>query len=460
MPSPRRFRAPGSFLTLSLAAVTIWLPSVASAQMSATAGEITTTLYIPEGVTKMRGILAFTPLGLGSGWFGDADFRALAKRLEMGVVRLSGERSNGDDPSYPNRCANGRFKMLLDSLTELAKVSGHPELANAPIIGGGHSHGGDWWNYFNACYPERMVAIFCKSSGGIQYSRGALRTPMIWQIGTNDLIANGNKQFRGIMLAHRNKGQALTLILGPGEGHNNITPASRQLVAEVMETYFRLRVPADADPAKGPVQLLDIDESRSQYWLGDNYTKEIAPFSMSALKDSLHKTSFLANAEIAMKWKGYGGSLPASIEIDANGTCSRCYPQVATEAPIKPLNPAAGPAQAADAGAPMPDAGAGGAGGATGAAGSAGTADAAAMAGAGGATGSGGSAGSPGGVNASGGSGTGGPGGAGGSAAPSKTPVTNPGGGCSQAPGGAPGGLPLLLLALAVLAITRRGHRS
>lgn len=450
----RPFRVWRSALILTLATgVLAGQPARAQAQMSATSGEITATLYIPEGVTKMRGILAFTPLGLGSGWFGDADFRALAKRLELGMVRLSGERSNGDDPSYPMRCTNGRFKMFVDALAELAKVSGHPELANAPIIGGGHSHGGDWWNYFNACYPERMVAVFCKSSGGVQYSRGALRTPMIWEIGTEDLIANGNKQYRGIMFAHRNKGQQLTLVLGPGEGHNNITPGARQLVADVMESYFRLRVPADADPAKGPVQLLDVDEAQGQHWLGDNHTREIAPFAMSALKGALHKTSFLASAEIAMKWKAGGANLPTTITVDADGTCSRCYPQVASEAAQKPLN--IGP------GEPPPDAGTAGNGGSGGnVGGSGGGADAGAGGAPAGSAGSGGSATAGSGGAASGGISGSGSGGSSGAAAGGSTavpqPSTSTAGGCVVGAQGSPGTLSWLAIALAALVAGRR----
>ena len=120
-------------------------------------------------------MLAFSSVGLDKGWPGSADFRALAKRLETGVVLVTGANPFG---SYANRCSSGEFKYVLDALTALGKMSNHPELGNAPIVGHGHSHGGDYWNYFNACYPERTAVIFCKSSGGVQYEGAALRTPM------------------------------------------------------------------------------------------------------------------------------------------------------------------------------------------------------------------------------------------------------------------------------------------
>jgi hypothetical protein len=331
--------------SLLLGAALAVLPGAAAAQ-TAKAGMVSTTLYVPEGVTKMRGVLAFTGVGLGSGWPNDAAFRAMAKRLELGVITVRGERSSGDDASYPVRCARGEFKQLLDALTELGKVSNHPELAHAPIIGGGHSHGGDYWNYFNACYPERMAAVFCKSAGGVQYSRAALRTPMVWEIGTNDLLNNSQGAFRGGMFAHRTKGSPLSLVLGPGEGHNNIGAGAKQMVIELLEAIFKLRVPANADPAQGPVLLNDIDETSGAYWLGDNYNKEIAPWAAFARKDALQRTSFLPNEELAMKWKAFP-ALPASIQVD-EGVCSKCYKQLADEPPLKPISP----------GTPMPDAGA------------------------------------------------------------------------------------------------------
>jgi hypothetical protein len=347
-------------LGFSLGVVAACAAAAEARAQSATAGEVTTSLWVPEGVTKLRGVLAFTGVGIGARWPDDADFRALAKRLELGVVTVRGEKSAGDDASYPTRCATGRFKMLLDSLTALGKASNHPELANAPIIGGGHSHGGDYWNYFNACYPDRMAVIFCKSSGGLQYSRGALRTPMVWEIGTADLISNGAKDFRGNMFAHRTKGSPLTLVLGPGEDHNNITAGARQMVIEVIEALWKLRVPAVADAASGPVVLRDLDESSGAYWLGDNYSKEIAPYATFPRKDALQTTSFLPSEELAGKWKAFGANLPASIKIDSNGVCSKCYPQVADEAPLKPINTGNPPSAApADGGVvPPPDAGA------------------------------------------------------------------------------------------------------
>jgi MYXO-CTERM domain-containing protein len=362
-------------LSLSLpvvAALALLAPGVARAQQSFTgkAGAITVTLTIPEGVTKVRGVLAFTATGLGSGWGTNAAFMDLAKRLNAGVVRVGGANEFGD-ASYPTRCQKGEFKWLLDALAAAAKAANHPELTNGPIAGSGHSHGGDYWNYFNACYPERMAFVFCKSSGGLQYSKGSLRTPMIWEIGTNDL-KDSRGVFRGAMLAHREAGTVMSLVLGPGETHGGFTDGSRTMVIELMKAYFNLRVPAEVDASEAPVQLYDIDEKSGKYLLGDNYTKEFAPYASSPVKDTLSRSSFLPSEAVAMKWKAYGAQLPAAIMVEKGGKCSTCYKTPSDEPEAKPLNAGPGgsptpppPAGMVDAGTSTPPSGTGGQGGAS-----------------------------------------------------------------------------------------------
>jgi MYXO-CTERM domain-containing protein len=289
-------------------------------------------LTVPDGVTTVKGLLVVTSVGAGPGIGKSADFQDLAKRLQLGVIFLTGENAFA---SYANRCTGGEFKAVLDTIAKAGMAANHPEVANAPIIGLGHSHGGDYWNYFNACFPERFAMVIDKSSGGVQYTGAALKTPMIWEIGTNDL-KNSMGHFRGDMFAHRSKGQVLSLVLGPGESHGTVTPGPRVMVAALAEAIFKLRVPEDADPSKGPVKLNEIDESSGRYWLGDNYSKEISAYGSSADKDALYKTSFLPTEELANKWKAAGAPLPASITIATGGVCTTCYAHPNGEPPGAP----------------------------------------------------------------------------------------------------------------------------
>jgi hypothetical protein len=316
------------------------------------------SLTVPPGVTMVRGVLACSSVGLGPGFCKSATFQEMAKANNMAIALITGENAFGD---YANRCTGGEFKALLATLADAGMKANHPEIANAPIVGCGHSHGGDYWNYFNACFPERMALVFDKSSGGVTYQGAALKTPMVWEIGTEDLQDHiGPRHFRGQMFAYRIKGMVMSLVLGPGETHGGWKPESEKMVAALIDAIFKLRVPEDADPSKGPVKLNVIDESSERYWLGDIYTKEFAPYATSPDKDKLYNTSFLPNEAIANMWKGEGAPLPAAIKVETNGTCSGCYGHPNGEpdgAPV-PGGPSATPpptgGSVADAGAPAP----------------------------------------------------------------------------------------------------------
>jgi MYXO-CTERM domain-containing protein len=309
-------------------------------------------LVVPDGVTRFRGIMAITSVGAGPGFGHSAEVAAMASRLSIGLVFLSDENAFG---AYETRCTGGEFQGVLDGIAKLGMDMGHPEMANAPIIAAGHSHGGDYWNYFNACMPQRFAVVFDKSGGGVQYMGAALKTPMVWEIGTNDLRNNHAGVFRGEMFAHRIKGSPLSLVLGPGEDHSTFTAGPRQMAVDLIEAIWKLRVPEDADPMAGPVKLNEIDESKGQYWLGDNYSRTFTRYADSPDKDALYKTSFLPTEEVARKWTMAGANLPADVKLDTGGVCTTCYQQPAGEpsgAPVAGGPSTTPPPAGADAGAP------------------------------------------------------------------------------------------------------------
>jgi MYXO-CTERM domain-containing protein len=302
----------------ALGMLALWPRASAAQQFTGAAGNVSIKLTLPAGVAKVKGILIFTVRGLASGWAASQGFKDLAMRLESAIATVSGG-DDLNDGSYPKRCASGEFNNVPMALSKIATDSMHPELANAPLVTIGHSHGGDYWNWFNACHPDRVAMVFVHASGGVNYSAAALETPVLYELGTGDLIENGSKKPRAGMFVNRSKGAPMALIIGQGEGHDQVTALSLSGVIAVIEGIFKLRVPADADPAKGPVRLLDIDETRG--WLGNNYTKDIAPYAMYMGDKS--QTSFLPNEEVAKKWKETGPGLPTSTMIPTN-TCGWC----------------------------------------------------------------------------------------------------------------------------------------
>jgi hypothetical protein len=323
-------------------------PGAAQAQFNATAGNVGLKLTVPAGVTKMQTVLTFTARGLASGWASSPAFQDLAKRINAGIAIVSGGDDLNDN-SYPGRCKSGEFNNVPMAFEKLATMANHPELAHIPIIGLGHSHGGDYWNWFNACHPERMVMVFVHASGGVNYSAGALKVPVFYTLGTGDLIENGSKKTRAGMFANRAKGAPMSMVIGEGGHDSQFDAAEYQMVTALIEGIFKMRVPADADSAKGPVLLNDIVE-RENTWVGDLYTKEISTWA--AFKGNKALTTFLPNEQLAMMWKTNGPPLPKAIVLPSD-TCSWCgTPKdepAAVPGGVAPVPPNSAPA---DAGSP------------------------------------------------------------------------------------------------------------
>jgi hypothetical protein len=334
-------------VTVSLAG-----PRPAAAQFTGAARNVTLKMTIPEGVTKIRGVFAFTVRGLASGWAGSAQFKDLAKRLDSVIVTVSGGDDLNDN-SYPGRCASGEFNGIGEALDKLAMASNHPELAHAPIVGLGHSHGGDYWNWYNACHPERMAAVFVHASGGVNYSAASLKVPVFYTLGTGDLIENGSKKPRAGMWANRAKGAPMTMVIAPGGHDTQFTAEEYTVVTEILEGIFKARVPAEADGAKGPVPLYDIVEGANT-WVGDVYDKNnISTYADNKGEKAL--TTFFPTADLAMKWKAFSGpAMPKTVTLPTSGPCGWCGTPK-DEPKVTGMNPPPPMSEAPDAGA-APDA--------------------------------------------------------------------------------------------------------
>jgi MYXO-CTERM domain-containing protein len=315
-----RVRVVLSALSVSLCLLFAAQAPPAAAQTAAAGNVNLRMVHFPEGAPKARAVIAVTSRGIASGWANGAPFKGLANRIQAAIVIVGGGDDLNDN-SYPNRCASGEFNGIPMAMVKLGEASNHPEFANAPLIGVGHSHGGDYWNWFNACHPERMAMVFVHASGGVNYSAASLKVPVLYELGTGDLIENGSKKPRAGMFVNRNKGAPMALVIGQGEGHDQVTPTSLGMVIDIIEATVKLRIPADADPAKGPVKLNAIDEMSGRYWLGNLYTKEVAPYGMYMGDKGM--TAFLPSAEVAQKWKMTGPGLPMSIVLPKD-TCSWC----------------------------------------------------------------------------------------------------------------------------------------
>ena len=337
------------------------LEAVSQAQTATTGNINVQVLSLPASGTTAKGILIFSERGLASAWAKSAGAKALAQKIDAAMMIVSGK--NGDqfdehDSEYPNMCGNGTFNYVPTALKMLADTTKRPELANAPLVTFGHSHGGDYWNWYNACHPDRTAVNFVHASGGVNYNAGALKVPVFYELGTGDLIEHGSGMPRAGMFVNRAKGAPMFLIIGAGGHDTQPSPEIFSVIYDTIEATWRLRVPADADPSKGPVALNDIDEMTGGYWVGDFYTKEISTWL--DFKGNKATTSFLPTQALAERWKMAGMPLPGSIKLPTTD-CGWCghpkdEPKATTGNPAPPAGTSPPPPASADAGA-APDAG-------------------------------------------------------------------------------------------------------
>jgi pimeloyl-ACP methyl ester carboxylesterase len=164
----------------------------------------------------------------------------------------------------------GSEAAFLRALTDLGAASGHPELASVPWCLWGHSGGGFWASLMLEAYPERIVAVYCRSGTATMaaekgeipkpnYREPAFRVPVILNPGIKE---RGDANFKGawdgslkFFEQFRGKGAPVAFAPDPFSGHD--CRNSRLLAIPFFDSCLRLRLPEigerlkTVDQAKG-----------------------------------------------------------------------------------------------------------------------------------------------------------------------------------------------------------------
>jgi len=265
-------------------------------------------LWLPPHTTVLRGIFGFTYHGCGGPFAERADMRYLAASLDCAIVGLGGETTKrGFTPS----------RVLFEALEDLGRQSGHAELVNAPIFTFGHSNGTGFSAGFASQEPARAIGwVAFKSANGGQFS-----LPPIY--GIPGLVLSGerdksyfNNQLETVETLRSEHAALMGMIVEPGAGHGPNRDKSYKICQAFMRNVFRLRVPVDADPRDGPVQLTAL--SPDSGWLGRNWAKSVGggqrlPAAAHAqFEGDADRASWLPNADFARCWQQFSetGDLP------------------------------------------------------------------------------------------------------------------------------------------------------
>ena len=226
--------------------------------------EVKFSLWVPDGVKTIRGVVAISGHGSGEALFQRADFRAVAKELGLAAFKfVGGPLQRGFWPR----------SLLFDHLRTFGEIAHHPELGNAPLFLYGHSNGTGFSAFFAAGAPERVWGWVSMRPGITfqTYQPAAAQVPGLVIFGEDDpFLARPSKaeNLAVIPALRKQTGAGWCFAVEPKTGHG---PGEKTwpLVYSFLRSSFAARVPAEADSLAGPVKLRPLVLARGH--LGQNW---------------------------------------------------------------------------------------------------------------------------------------------------------------------------------------------
>jgi hypothetical protein len=270
------------------------------------------TIWIPPGVTTLRGVIVHQH-GCGegsckSGLTGayDLHWQALARKHDCALLSPAYEQPDKADCSMWCDPRNGSDAAFQKCLAELGAKSGHPELATAPWALWGHSGGGNWAGVMVMLHPERIAAAWLRSGTPKRIKTheipdAALRVPMMCNLGTKEGVTAKDRNFVGVwpntelfFNEVRGKGGLFGVAIDPLSSHD--CGDQRYLAIPWLDACLTARLPKTAGD---PLVAMPTDKA----WLAVPTGSEANP-AAGYSGDPL-KAAWLPNAEIAKAWMEY-----------------------------------------------------------------------------------------------------------------------------------------------------------
>jgi len=142
---------------------------------------VTYTLWIPDGVKSLRGIIvhqhgAGTTASIeGSTAAHDLHWQALAKKWDCALWASSYHVKNEKIDLSPGASElwfdprRGSEKTFLKAITGFSHITRHRELEKLPWVLWGHSGGGIWSEVMATLHPDRVVAMWMRSGSALMF---------------------------------------------------------------------------------------------------------------------------------------------------------------------------------------------------------------------------------------------------------------------------------------------------
>jgi len=298
---------------------------------------VTYTIWIPDGVPRLRGIIvhqhgAGTTASIeGSTAAYDLHWQALAKKWDCALLGPSYHVQNEKIDTSPGASElwfdprRGSEKTFLKALDDLAAKSGHPEIATVPWALWGHSGGGIWSDVMAGLHPDRVVAVFMRSGTALMFlshpeftrpdvpdalyaipmmcNPGVKENKPVVKVAPEEDKRTPEEKMKGPWLGnlatfreYRAHGAFVAFSPDPRTGHE--CGDSRYLAIPFLDACLAMRLP---DKGSKDQALKPVDTSKA--WLAPLLGDEAQP--ASDYKGDPKEAVWLPNETVARAWMEY-----------------------------------------------------------------------------------------------------------------------------------------------------------
>lgn len=275
------------------------------------------TLWVPDGVEKLRGVIVHQHgCGVGACKGGetaayDLHWQALANKHDCALLGPSYEQGEKQNCRLWCDPRNGSAKTFLAALKQLAKDSKHSELESVPWCLWGHSGGGFWASLMQTLYPERVVAVWLRSGSAFTaWEKGEIEKPKlsdaVYQI---PVVCNpgakekDHKQFAGAWTgavktfeAYRVRGAPISLAPDPRTAHE--CGDSRYLAILYFDACLTARLP-EKSAREQKLRAMDANKA----WLAEPLSEKAV--AAADYKGKALEAVWLPDERIAKAWVEY-----------------------------------------------------------------------------------------------------------------------------------------------------------
>ncbi|HWY74292.1 MAG TPA: hypothetical protein VN281_01680 [Verrucomicrobiae bacterium] len=280
---------------------------------------VTYTLWIPDGVARLRAIIvhqhgAGTTASIeGSTAAYDLHWQALAVKGDCALMSSSYHVTNekidlspgGSELWFDPR--HGSEKTFLKALSDFAAASGHPEIETVPWALWGHSGGGIWSDVLACLHPDRVAVMWLRSGSAAMFrTKPEFPQPDVPDaIYSIPIMCNSGvkEQRRGPWVGplatfqeFRLHGAPIGFAPDPRTDHE--CGDSRYLAIPFIDACLAMRL-SDPGSTNQPLKPIDM----SQAWLAPLMSDDAKPAAQ--FKGNPNVAVWLPNEAVARAWMQY-----------------------------------------------------------------------------------------------------------------------------------------------------------